>query len=73
MVHTYPTLEKVAEIRDAHSARVLGSAISPLGDVVVTNGGDENIKFWRIWDAPPKKPKRKPAAQVVESGFRSIR
>lgn len=70
MIHNYPTLEKVAEIRDAHSSRVLGSAVSPNGDVVVTNGGDENIKFWRIWEAAPKKTKRKAAAQVVENGFR---
>lgn len=52
MLHAYPSLEKIAEIRDAHDARILNSSVSPNGDLVVTNSGDENIKFWRIWEAP---------------------
>ena len=55
MVHSYPTMERVAEIRDAHDARVLWSALSPAGDVVCTGAGDENLKFWRIWDVPKVK------------------
>jgi cell division cycle protein 20 (cofactor of APC complex) len=50
MVHAYPSMERVAEIRDAHDGRVLYSAIGPGGDVVVTGAGDENLKFWRIWE-----------------------
>jgi cell division cycle 20, cofactor of APC complex len=52
MIHAYPSLEKVAEIRDAHDARVLFSAVSPNGDIVCTGAGDENLKFWRIWELP---------------------
>lgn len=51
MLHAYPSMERVAEIRDAHDSRVLFSAIGPAGDVVCTGAGDENLKFWRIWDA----------------------
>ncbi|KAK7460933.1 WD repeat-containing protein slp1 [Stygiomarasmius scandens] len=51
MLHSYPSMDRVAEIRDAHDSRVLFSALGPAGDVVVTGAGDENLKFWRIWDA----------------------
>ncbi|KAH7908227.1 WD40-repeat-containing domain protein [Hygrophoropsis aurantiaca] len=51
MIHAYPSLERVGEIRDAHDGRVLFSALGPGGDVVCTGAGDENLKFWRIWEA----------------------
>jgi cell division cycle protein 20 (cofactor of APC complex) len=50
MIHAYPSMERVAEIRDAHESRVLFSCLSPSGDVVCTGAGDENLKFWRVWD-----------------------
>ena len=50
MVHAYPSMERIVEIRDAHDSRVLFSALAPGGDVVVTGAGDENLKFWRMWD-----------------------
>lgn len=43
-------MERVAEIRDAHDSRVLFSCVGPAGDVVCTGAGDENLKFWRVWD-----------------------
>jgi cell division cycle 20, cofactor of APC complex len=52
-------MERVAEIRDAHESRVLFSAIGPAGDMVVTGAGDENLKFWRIWDAKSAESARK--------------
>jgi cell division cycle protein 20 (cofactor of APC complex) len=58
MVHAYPSLERLAEVRDAHDQRVLFSALAPGGDVVCTGAGDENLKFWRIWDAPLHRKKR---------------
>ncbi|KAL5498051.1 SLP1 [Sanghuangporus vaninii] len=51
MIHSYPALTKVGEIKEAHDARVLFSCVSPSGDLVLTGAGDENLKFWRIWDA----------------------
>ena len=61
MIHSYPSLERVAEIRDAHDSRVLFSALGPAGDVVVTGAGDENLKFWRVWgqDIPSGTKKKK--------------
>lgn len=58
MIHAYPTMERVAEIRDAHDARVLFSQVSPQGDVVCTGAGDENLKFWRLWEVPKKRKEK---------------
>ena len=57
MVHSYPSMEKLAEIKDAHDSRVLFSALSPNGELIATAAGDENLKFWKIWDAPRGKKK----------------
>ncbi|KAG6909445.1 hypothetical protein DXG01_000430 [Tephrocybe rancida] len=65
MVHAYPSMERVAEIRDAHDARVLFSAVGPGGDVVCTGAGDENLKFWRVWEGATEGGKRK---KVVGAG-----
>ncbi|KZT20904.1 WD40 repeat-like protein [Neolentinus lepideus HHB14362 ss-1] len=58
MIHAYPSLERVAEIRDAHDSRVLFSALGPAGDVVCTGAGDESLKFWRIWEVVREKKRR---------------
>lgn len=47
----YPTLNKVSEII-AHDSRVLHSALSPDGQVLATCASDENLKFWKLFDAP---------------------
>lgn len=52
-------MERVAEIRDAHDSRVLFSCVSPAGDVVCTGAGDENLKFWRIWEVGGEGTKKK--------------
>lgn len=57
MLHAYPSMERVTEIRDAHDSRVLFSAVGPAGDVVCTGAGDENLKFWRVWEVEKKKKK----------------
>ena len=59
MVHAYPSMERVAEIRDAHDARVLGSVLGPQGDIVCSVAGDENLKFWKIWEVPKVTGKSK--------------
>ncbi|KAJ2914968.1 hypothetical protein MD484_g5466, partial [Candolleomyces efflorescens] len=73
MLHAYPSMERVAEIRDAHDARVLFSCVGPAGDVVCTGAGDENLKFWRIWDLQSeqltkKKTKKKDLSSVEDLG-----
>ncbi|KAB5592904.1 Cell division cycle 20,5, cofactor of APC complex [Ceratobasidium theobromae] len=59
MVHSYPGMGKITEIKDAHDTRVLFSAASPNGDMVATGAGDENLKFWKIWELPKKTAVRK--------------
>ncbi len=59
MIHVYPSMERVAEIRDAHDSRVLFSCVSPAGDMVLTGGGDESLKFWKIWEVPSAATKKK--------------
>ncbi|KAN0139178.1 WD40 repeat-like protein [Lactarius tabidus] len=75
MVHAYPSLDRVAEIRDAHDSRVLFSCVSPGGDMVCTGAGDENLKFWRIWEIPPAKKKKesKEGRSLTGSGILSLR
>ncbi len=75
MVHAYPSLDRVAEIRDAHDSRVLFSCVSPAGDMVCTGAGDENLKFWRIWEIPPAKKKKESqeGRSLTGSGILSLR
>ncbi|KAK7062897.1 WD repeat-containing protein slp1 [Paramarasmius palmivorus] len=77
MVHSYPSMDRVAEIRDAHDSRVLFSCIGPAGDVVCTGAGDENLKFWRIWDVVEPTKKKKDVyerrANSTSSGHLAIR
>lgn len=47
---SYPSLQKIYDV-PAHDARVLCSALSPDGCTVATGAGDENLKFWKIWEA----------------------
>ncbi|KAJ6611782.1 WD40 repeat-like protein [Mycena sp. CBHHK59/15] len=77
-VWAYPGLERVAEIRDAHDSRVLFSAVSPGGDMVVTGAGDESLKFWKIWDVPTSDGKKGKMSSgrgegATRSGVLSIR
>lgn len=79
MLHAYPSMDRVAEIRDAHDSRVLFSCLGPAGDVVCTGASDENLKFWRIWDVvgegSGKKRKENEERRVnsTSSGQLSIR
>jgi cell division cycle protein 20 (cofactor of APC complex) len=43
-------LQKIYDV-PAHDARVLCSSISPDGCTVATAASDENLKFWKIWEA----------------------
>ncbi|KAJ3965585.1 WD40 repeat-like protein [Lentinula raphanica] len=79
MLHAYPSMERVAEIRDAHDSRVLFSCVGPAGDVVCTGAGDENLKFWRIWDvvgdgsSKKRKENEERRTNSTSSGHLSIR
>lgn len=51
---SYPGLQKVYDL-PAHDARVLCSTLSPDGTTVATGAGDENLKFWKVWEVPQRK------------------
>ncbi|KIJ37086.1 hypothetical protein M422DRAFT_76156 [Sphaerobolus stellatus SS14] len=73
MIHAYPSMERVAEIRDAHDSRVLFSQLSPQGDLVCTGAGDENLKFWRLWEVPKKKKDSKPSRNLTGESILQLR
>lgn len=55
-------MQKIYDV-PAHDARVLCTALSPDGCSVATGAGDENLKFWKIWEA-------KAVGKKVEEGER---
>ena len=61
-LYKYPTLSKVAEL-NGHTQRVLGLAVSPDCQTVVSSSADETLRFWKCFAADSKKASAKaPAA-----------
>ena len=58
-IWSYPTLVKNIEI-PAHESRVLHSALSPDGQMLVTAAADESLKFWKVFE------KKAGAANLVD-------
>ncbi|AMD21289.1 HER010Wp [Eremothecium sinecaudum] len=54
-IYSYESKIKVAEITQAHESRIVSSQLSPDGTIIATVGGDENLKFYRVFDAKKKK------------------
>lgn len=54
-VWSYPSLSRVADV-EAHDTRILHAALSPDGEMLATCATDENLKFWRLFSAPPPPP-----------------
>lgn len=61
----YPTLQKTGEIVKAHDSRVLNGCMSPDGTTLATVAGDENLKFWSLFDL--YKPGRVELATLLGS------
>ncbi|KAF3987988.1 hypothetical protein FT663_04215 [Candidozyma haemuli var. vulneris] len=57
----YPTLQKTGEITSAHDSRVLSGCMSPDGTTLATVAGDENLKFWPLFDLHKQKASEEPA------------
>lgn len=72
-VFNFDTKYKVAEIVRAHESRICSSQLSPDGTTLASVGGDENLKFYKIFE-PRRKPKRSKGSSVenVMSLFGSI-
>lgn len=49
-VYSYDQKIKVAEIENAHDSRIISGQISPDGSILATVGGDENLKFYKVFN-----------------------
>ncbi|KAH3678965.1 hypothetical protein WICMUC_001333 [Wickerhamomyces mucosus] len=54
-VYSYDHRIKVSEIENAHDSRIISGQISPDGSTLATVGGDENLKFYKIFNSNDKK------------------
>jgi cell division cycle protein 20 (cofactor of APC complex) len=59
---------KLFEICNVHDSQVLFSVLSPNGEDLMMGAGDENLKFWRIWDLRDVKGKKKTVGKKEEGG-----
>lgn len=64
-IYNFETKYKVAEVIHAHDSRICCSKLSPDGTVLATIGGDENLKFYKIFE-PKRKYKNKSKGSAVE-------
>lgn len=55
---SYPTLQKTGDIQQAHGSRILSGCLSPDSITLATVAGDENLKFWSIFDLPKSAKSR---------------
>lgn len=49
-LYNYSTLQKTGEIQKAHNSRILDACLSPDRLSLATLAGDENLKFWPLFD-----------------------
>lgn len=67
-VWDYRTLQRVTTDILAHDSRVLHSALSPDGQTLATCASDENLKFWRLFDAPSSRAMTTSSLEGTASG-----
>lgn len=65
-LYNYPTLQKTGEIVRAHDSRLLNGCLSPDSLTLATVSGDENLKFWSLFDL--YKPKGKESLDSLDDG-----
>jgi cell division cycle protein 20 (cofactor of APC complex) len=65
-------LTKVKELT-GHTSRVLSTACSPDGSTVVSAAGDESLRFWDIFGAPPSRRSSVMPMGEMTFGMPSIR
>lgn len=73
-VHSYAqnTLSKIIDI-PAHDSRVLHAALSPDGTTLATTSSDENLKFWKIFEAKKRSVEAERGAKTMDSIGMTIR
>ncbi|CCK70907.1 ubiquitin-protein transferase activating protein CDC20 KNAG_0F02420 [Huiozyma naganishii CBS 8797] len=65
-VFNFDTKFKVAEIAKAHESRICTSQLSPDGTTVATVGGDENLKFYKVFEPRRQVKRRQKSGGLVE-------
>jgi cell division cycle protein 20 (cofactor of APC complex) len=71
-VWSYPSLGKIYDV-PAHDSRVLSSTLSPDGTTVATGAGDENLKFWKIWEGRVAKKSSEDAENGMGRSKNNVR
>lgn len=66
-IYNYETKFKVAEITQAHESRIVSSQLSPDGTTIATVGGDENLKFFKVFDQRKKRLRDSESENYLES------
>ncbi|KAF8519456.1 WD40-repeat-containing domain protein [Gautieria morchelliformis] len=51
LVHSYPSLQRVHSVLDAHAEPIIDSVLAPDGTRVMTFGEDETLRVWTVWGA----------------------
>ncbi|EDO19453.1 hypothetical protein Kpol_1002p101 [Vanderwaltozyma polyspora DSM 70294] len=64
-VFNYDTKFKVAEIEHAHESRICCSQLSPDGTTIATVGGDENLKFYKVFE--PRRKFQRRTKNIVDT------
>jgi cell division cycle protein 20 (cofactor of APC complex) len=54
-IYSYEHRIKVAEIENAHDSRIISGQLSPDGSILATVGGDENLKFYKVFNQNKKR------------------
>ncbi|CAK7897023.1 APC/C activator protein Cdc20p [[Candida] anglica] len=64
-IFNYPTLQKTGEIQNAHDSRILSGCLSPDSLTLATVAGDENLKFWSLFDLYKTKRRGSDTEEVM--------
>lgn len=62
-VYSFDHRIKVAEIENAHDSRIISAQLSPDGSTIATVGGDENLKFYKVFNQNKKREQSSAIAQ----------
>ena len=66
-VWKFPSLLKVAEL-EGHTSRVLHTAVSPDGGMVVSAAADETLRFWKVWEGGGDRKKKEAGGGLIGVG-----
>lgn len=69
LLFNYPTLQKTGEITGAHDLRILNGCLSPDGLTLATVAGDENLKFWSLFDLYKQKKEPEGGSAAGDGGW----